>query len=265
MSTVIWFFDKLYVPRRLDFGVVFVVPLTVRETAFREAAEAYAALEGSELELSNRQLPEADVAAVSIRVEDVTDPDDAIAATSAQAHAVASAMAFRQMGRGRLLGVIAQVGGPNVGRITRAHYPRVTNLPVVSEEQELAAVVKAFADHPQAVVLADLFAEACRDQNPSASVTRLWAVLEGLAERLPGRKYDKVVAALRQLEIGEPMFDGKPLLRRAYGVRNDLMHRGRPAPVQEARRLQDDFAHLVAFALRQANLAPLVSDSARGR
>lgn len=45
----------------------------------------------------------------------------------------------------------------------------MTNLPVISEEEELAAVFRAFAEHPQAVVLADLFSEACRDENPSAS------------------------------------------------------------------------------------------------
>jgi hypothetical protein len=82
--------------------------------------------------------------------------------------------------------------------------------------------------------------------------------LEALAEDFRGSNFDKVGLALRQLQIAEPEFDGEPLLKRAYEVRNDLMHRGSPAPAHTAGRLRDELAHLTKFTLRHAGLAPVV-------
>ena len=228
MSTVIWFFDRLDVPRRLDFDVLLVVPLTVRETAFREAAEADAALQGSELELSNEQLPEADAAAISIRVGHKPTPTRRL--RPHQPRLTRSRRRWHFV-KWDVVADPARFPGwrPERRPLHSVDHPRVTNLPFVSEEQELAAVVTAFADRPQAVVLADVFRGGVPRREPIGQRDTAWAGAEGLAEKLPGQKYDKVVAALRQLEIGEPMFDGKPLLlRRAYDVRNDLMHRAEP-------------------------------------
>lgn len=94
MSEAIWFFDKLYVRRRLDFDEWAVIPLQLQEVTFRAAAEAYVALKGAELDLKDRLLPEVDVAAIVFPLEDATDPDQALAATSGQARVVASALAF---------------------------------------------------------------------------------------------------------------------------------------------------------------------------
>jgi hypothetical protein len=127
----------------------------------------------------------------------------------------------------------------------------------VPEEQEVGALIQSFANHPQAIVLADLFAEGCRDENPSAGVVRLWAVLEALAEKFPGTKLGKVRGALRQLQINELELGGGLLLDRAYKVRNDFMHLGVLAPIDTAAKLRAELADLTSFTLRHAGLAPV--------
>ena len=112
----------------------------------------------------------------------------------------------------------------------------------------------AFTDHPQAKVLADLFSEACRDTNPSAAIARLWAILEVLAERFPGRKHEKVRRALSHLGITNPVTRGRTLTQRAYKVRNGLIHEGKLDASGTAPELQAELADLVWFALRRAAL-----------
>lgn len=138
-------------------------------------------------------------------------------------------------------------------------------MPFVSEEQEVGAVIRSFVDHPQAIVLADLFTEGCRDENPSAGVARLWTVLEALAEQFPGSKLEKVRGALRQLQIAEPEFEGEPLLKRAYGVRNDSMHQGTLAPRDIVVNLRDELAELTSFTLRLAGLVPVAPSAKQHR
>ena len=202
-----------------------------------------------------------DMAALVFRDGVEVGPAEAIARTSARARAVASAIGFRQMGRGSFLGVAVEANGSYVLQRAAPGYRQVTNLAFVPEEQEVGAVIQAFAEHPQAMVLADLFAEACRDENPSAGVTRLWAVLEALAERFLGTKLAKVRALLSQLQINGGDFEGGPLIDRAYLVRNNLMHLGLLAPIETAEKLRADLAHLTWFTLRRAGLAPVAPAS----
>jgi hypothetical protein len=204
-----------------------------------------------------------DMAALVFRDGVGDDPVEAIASTSARARAVASALGFRQMGRGSFLGVAVEANASYVLRRAAPGYKQVTNLAFVPEEQEVGAVIQAFADHPQAMVLADLFAEGCRDEDPSAGVARLWAVLEALAERFRGTKLAKVRDLLSQLEVNDGDFEGGPLIDRAYLVRNNLMHRGLLAPIETAERLRADLAHLTSFTLRRAGLAPVAPASKR--
>jgi hypothetical protein len=133
-------------------------------------------------------------------------------------------------------------------------YRKMTNVPIVSEQAELLRMLDAFADHPQAKVFADLFSEACRDTNPSAAIVRLWAILEALAERFPGRKHQKVARALAHLGITNPVARGGTLTRRAYRARNKLMHEGRLDSSRAALGLQAELADVVWFALRRSGL-----------
>jgi hypothetical protein len=251
---VVWFFDRLFLARPLDFGEVAVVPLRVRVDTLCAALAAYRIRQGAPLDAAGSSM---DVAAVVFRDANGEDADKALTATSVRARAVASALGFRQMGRGRLLGAVVHADGADVIRRAPDRYPQVTNLPFVPEEQEVGALIQSFADHPQAIVLADLFAEGCRDENPSAGVVRLWAVLEALAEKFPGTKLGKVRGALRQLQINELELGGGLLLDRAYKVRNDFMHLGVLAPIDTAAKLRAELADLTSFTLRHAGLAPV--------
>jgi hypothetical protein len=169
--------------------------------------------------------------------------------------AVASALVYSQFGRGRPLGAFIDLGnGEYEARYVHANYRKITDVPIVSEQEELLRMMDAFTDHPQAKVLADLFSEACRDANPSASIVRLWAILEVLAERFPGRKQEKVKRALSHLGITNPVTGSRTLTQRAYRVRNQLMHGGRIAASGTVPELQAELADLVWFALRRAGL-----------
>ncbi len=265
MTEVAWFFDRLFLPGRLDFERVAVVPLLVHLDTMGAALGAYRVDPGGPLDVDHSTVPAVDMAAVVFSDVKEDDPDEALAATSAWARAIASALGFRQMGRGRLVGAVVRADGSVAIRRAPDAFPRVTNLPFVSEEQEVGAVIQSFAGHPQAIVFADLFSEGCRDENPSAGVARLWTVLEVLAEMFPGSKLAKVRGALRQLQVAEPEFEGGPLLKRAYGVRNDFMHRGKLAPSETAGKLRAELADLTSFTLRHAGLAPVVPTAKQRR
>ena len=114
-------------------------------------------------------------------------------------------------------------------------------------------ILETFTTHPQARVLADLFAEACRDTNPSAAIARLWAVLEALAERMPGpKKHEKVTQAISHLGIKLPMIGATSLIQRTCDIRNNLMHEGRIDDSGEASGLKAQLVDLVSFALRRS-------------
>ena len=258
MTEVAWIFDRLFIPRRLDFGQVAVVPLVVHVDVIGAALAAYRTGKGALPDAHGSAGSAIDMAAVVFRDVSGDNPNEALAATSAPARAMASALGFRQMGRGRFVGAVVRLDGSDVILRAPLDYDQVENLAFVPEEQEVAAVIQAFVDHPQAIMLADLFTEGCREENPSAGVVRLWAILEALTEDFRGTQLGKVRDALRQLQIAEPEFEGGRLLDRAYGVRNDFMHRGVLAPGDIAVNLRAELAALTGFTLRHAGLAPVV-------
>jgi hypothetical protein len=258
VTEVAWIFDRLFIPRRLDFGRVAVVPLRVKVDAMGAALAAYRTGRRAPPDGHESVVAVMDMAAIVFRDVNGDSPDEARAATSAPARAMVSALGFRQMGRGRLVGVVVRADGSEVILPAPLEYDQVENMPFGSEEQEVAAVVQSFVDHPQAIILAELFIEGCRDENPSAGVVRLWAVLEALAGNFPGHYPAKVRGALRQLQIGEPEFAGEPLLDMVYRVRNDFMHRGVLAPGDVVGNLRAELASLAGFTLRHAGLAPVI-------
>ena len=255
MATVIWFFDQLYVPEELRFDEFAILPLSAEDGALHEAARSFAAQFGREFMFANWQTPVVDMVAIVQRGVQAAAIDEALSATAPRAMAGAAALVYSQFGRGRPLGAFVDLGnGEYEARYVHANYRKVTDVPIVSEQQELLRMVSAFTDHPQAKLLADLFSEACRDTNPSAAIVRLWAILEALAERFPGRKHEKVRKALSHLGITNPVVGGRTLTQRAYKVRNGLMHEGRLGAHDAAQTLEAELADLVWFALRRAGL-----------
>jgi hypothetical protein len=255
MATVIWFFDQLYVPRELRFDDFAVLPLTAEDSALHAAARSFADTFGREFTFASWQTPTVDMVAIVQRDVSAAAIDEALSATAPRAMAVASALIYSQFGRGRPLGAFVDMGnGEYEARYVVSNYRKVTDVPIVSEQEELLRIVDAFADHPQAKVFADLFSEACRDTNPSAAIARLWAILEGLAERFPGRKHQKVARALSHLGITNPVARGRTLTQRAYKVRNDLMHGGKLNASEQTAELKAELADLVWFALRRSGL-----------
>ncbi|MGD0018634.1 MAG: hypothetical protein ABSD62_05215 [Candidatus Limnocylindrales bacterium] len=255
MATVIWFFDQLYVPKELRFDEFAVLPLSAEDCALHEAAKSFAASFGREFTFASWRTPIVDMVAIVLRGIEATEVDEALSSTASRAMAVATALVYSQFGRGRPLGAFVDLGnGEYEARYVRADYRKTTNVPIVSEQEELLRVLDAFTDHPQAKVLADLFSEACRDTNPSAAIARLWLILEALAERFPGRKHQKVARALSHLGIANPMVRGRTLTQRAYKVRNELMHEGRLDASGATPALQAEFSDLVWFALRRSGL-----------
>ena len=253
MATVIWFFDRLFVPRELEFGGFAVVPLSAADGALEGVAKSFAAHFGLIGEFTPLAVPEVDLVAIVYRDIGAASVDEALVSTGSRAVALASALAYRQFGRGRPLGACVSMGtGEYEVRYARADQRRITNLPFVPEQDELLNIMDAFIAHPQAKVLADLFSEACGDMNPSAAITRLWVVLEALAESFPGRKHDKVAAALSHVGIANQIANGRALTLRAYKIRNKLMHEGRLDDTGEAAQIREEFTHLVWFALRRA-------------
>ncbi|MGD0862031.1 MAG: hypothetical protein ABSA21_04650 [Candidatus Limnocylindrales bacterium] len=255
MATVIWFFDQLYVPKELRFDEFAVLPLSAEDCALREAAKSFADHFGLEFTFASWRTPIVDMVAIVQRGVPAAAIEEALSATAPRAMAVASALVYSQFGRGRPLGAFVDLGnGEYEARYVHADYRKITNVPIVSEQEELLRILDAFTDHPQAKVLADLFSEACRDTNPSAAIARLWAILEALAERFPGRKHQKVARALSHLGIANPVAGGRTLTQRAYKVRNELMHEGRLDAPGAAPALQAELADLVWFALRRSGL-----------
>jgi hypothetical protein len=255
MATVIWFFDQLYVPMELSFDEFAVIPLSAEDSALREAATSFAASFGREFAFASWQTPIVDMVAIVQRGVQAATIDEALSATAPRAMAVASALVYSQFGRGRPLGAFVDLGnGEYEARYVHSDYRKTTNVPIVSEQEELLRMMGAFLDHPQAKVLADLFSEACRDTNPAAAVARLWTILEVLAERFPGRRHQKVARALSHLGIVNPVAAGRSLTQRAYKVRQKLMHEGRLETPATAAELQAELADLVWYALRRSGL-----------
>ena len=255
MATVLWFFDQLYVPQELRFGEFAILPLRAEDRALHEAAKSFAAQFGFEFTFASWQTPTVDMVAIVHRGVQAATIEEALSSTAPRAMAVASALVYSQFGRGRPLGAFVDLGnGEYEARYVRADYRKTTDVPIVSEQEELLRMMGAFTDHPQAKVLADLFSEACRDTNPAAAVVRLWAILEMLAERFPGRKHEKVRRALSHLGITNPVTKGRTLTQRAFKVRNDLMHSGRLDASGASAELKAELADLVWFALRRASL-----------
>jgi hypothetical protein len=255
MATVIWFFDQLYVPNELRFDDFAILPVRAEDCAMHEAAKSFATLFGFEFAFASWQTPTVDMVAMVNRGVQAATIEEAMSSTAPRVMAAASALVYSQFGRGRPLGAFVDLGnGEFEARYVRADYRKVTDVPIVSEQEELLRMIGAFTDHPQAKVLADLFSEACRDPNPSAAVARLWAILEALAERFPGRKQQKVARALSHLGIVNPVARGGTLTQRAYRVRSKLMHEGRLGTSGVATELEAELADLVWLALRRANL-----------
>ena len=255
MATVIWFFDQLYVPKELRFDDFVVLPLSAEDAALHEAAKSFAASFGSEFQFASWQTPIVDMVAIVQRGVQASGIDEALSSTAPRAMAIASALIYSQFGRGRPLGAFVDLGnGEYEARYVVSDYRKITDVPIVSEQEELLRILEAFADHPQAKVFADLFSEACRDANPSAAIARLWAVLEALAERFPGRKHQRVARALSHLGITDPAASGGTLTQRAYRARNKLMIEGKLDASSKARELQTEFSDLVWFALRRSDL-----------
>jgi hypothetical protein len=255
MATVIWFFDQLYVPKELRFDEFDILPLSAEDCALHEAAKSFATHFGLEFAFASWQTPIVDMVAIVQKGVQAATIEEALASTAPKAMAVASALVYSQFGRGRPLGAFVDLGnGEYEARYVRADYRKITDVPIVSEQEELLRMMGAFTDHPQAKVLADLFSEACRDTNPSAAIARLWAILEVLAERFPGRKHEKVRRALSHLGITNPVTRGRTLTQRAYKVRNGLIHEGKLDASGTAPELQAELADLVWFALRRAAL-----------
>ena len=255
MATVIWFFDQLYVPKELRFQEFAVLPLSAEDCALHEAARSFAASFGREFTFATWETPVVDMVAIVQRGIQASEIEEALSATAPRAMAVASALVYSQFGRGRPLGAFVDLGnGEYEARYVHSDYRKITNVPIISEQEELLRMLDSFADHPQAKVLADLFSEACRDTNPSAAMVRLWAILETLADRFPGRKHQKVARALAHLGITNPVARGGTLTRRAYRARNKLMREGRFDASRRAVALKAELADLVWFALRRSDL-----------
>jgi hypothetical protein len=255
MATVIWFFDQLYVPSELRFDEFAILPLSAKDAALHEAAKSFAAQFGGEFTFASWQTPVVDMVAIVQRGVEAATIDEALSSTAPRAMAVASALVYSQFGRGRPLGAFVDLGnGEYEARYVVSDYRKITDVPIVSEQQELLRMMAAFTDHPQAKVLADLFSEACRDTNPAASIARLWAILEALAERFPGRKHQKVAKSLSHLGIDNPVARGGTITQRSYRARNKLMHEGRLDSSGSVQQLQAQLADLVWFALRRSGL-----------
>jgi hypothetical protein len=255
MATVIWFFDQLYVPKELRFDEFAILPLSAEDCALHEAAKSFAASFGREFTFASWQTPTVDMVAIVQSGVQAATIEEALSSTAPRAMAVASALVYSQFGRGRPLGAFVDLGnGEYEARYVHANYRKTTDVPIVSEQEELLRMMGAFTDHPQAKVFADLFSEACRDTNPSAAIARLWAILEALAERFPGRKHQKVARALSHLGITNPVARGRTLTQRAYRVRNKLMHEGALDASGAAPELQAELADLVWFTLRRSGL-----------
>ena len=255
MATVIWFFDQLYVPGELRFDDVVVLPLSAEDAALHEAAKSFAASFGREFQFASWQTPIVDMVAIVQRGVQASAIEEALSATAPRAMAIASALVYSQFGRGRPLGAFVDLGnGEYEARYVVSDYRKISDVPIVSEQGELLRMLDAFADHPQAKVFADLFSEACRDTNPSAAIARLWAILEVLAERFPGRKHQRVARALAHLGITNPVARGGTLTRRAYRARNKLMHEGKLDVSRAALGLEAELADVVWFALRRSGL-----------
>ena len=255
MATVIWFFDQLYVPMELRFDEFAVLPLRAQDCALHEAAKSFADSFGREFTFASWQTPTIDMVAIVQKGIEAATIEEALVATAPKAMAVASALIYSQFGRGRPLGAFVDLGnGEYEARYVVSDYRKITDVPIVSEQEELLRILNAFTDHPQAKVFADLFSEACRDTNPSAAVARLWAILDALSERFPGRRHQKVARALSHLGITNPTAGRRTLTQRAYKVRTDLMHGGKLDASSRAAELQAVLADLVWFALRRSGL-----------
>jgi hypothetical protein len=255
MATVIWFFDQLYVPKELRFDDFVVLPLSAEDGALHEAARSFAASFGREFTFATWQTPVVDMVAIVQKGVQASAIEEALSSTAPKAMAIASALVYSQFGRGRVLGAFVDLGnGEYEARYVVADYRKITDVPIVAEEEELLRMLRAFADHPQAKVYADLFSEACRDTNPPAAIARLWSILEGLAEPFPGRKQQKVARALAHLGIANPVARGGTLTQRAYKARNKLMHDGTLGAHGASLDLQGELADLVWFTLRRADL-----------
>ena len=57
----------------------------------------------------------------------------------------------------------------------------------------------------------------------------------------------------------------RPGSKRAYGLRNDVMHQGKLAPRDIVRNLRAELAELTSFTLRHAGLAPIVPTAKQHR
>jgi hypothetical protein len=82
MTEVAWIFDRLFIPRRLDFGQVAVVPLLVHVDTMGAALGAYRTGQGALLDAEESAGSPIDMAAIVFRDVNGDNPDEALAATS---------------------------------------------------------------------------------------------------------------------------------------------------------------------------------------
>ena len=138
MATVAWFIDRLYLPKTLEFGDFAVIPLTTENRPFREAVNAYAARFAMTVEYGGWSPQAVDVVVIVYSKVLASTVEDAISATVPKAMALASALAYRQLGRGLTLGALVDMGdGQMVGRYAALDYRQVIKVPFVREQDEL--------------------------------------------------------------------------------------------------------------------------------
>jgi hypothetical protein len=226
---VVWLLGDCFLPRELRFRTkapdadVVVFPFEGLDSAVdglvADALRRCGVL-GTYRTGRKRQL-----AAVIFRLS-AMDWESAASVAQPSAEQLITTLAFRQEGLGRVLGslVLDPSSGQVMTRLAPDSHSQITWLPFQPEEQEVVFQWSRIHSTPQGPTLAKFFSEACQEANSTASVVRLWALLEALGEQLPGSKLDHVRRVLAYARQPDPDIDGLPLTQRAWDIRNGFMH-----------------------------------------
>lgn len=192
------------------------------------ALEAYQELGAIHLDEEDQAVQPPDRFALVIEVAmEAQSADRAIELALPLIDRLIGAVGFLQMGRGPRLALFALAPDGMLDSILSVFRPGVItrkgeHMPDLIESTQIG-----LSTNPQAELFASLYAEACRDSNASSSITRLWFILEALAERFKGHRYNQVRTLAAHIGMAGPRIAGDPpedLLERAWQTRVAFAH-----------------------------------------
>jgi hypothetical protein len=213
------------------------------------------------IELIDEEQQLQDLSAIVIETAvEAGSSDEAIEKAGPLLNRLLASVGALQMGRGQPLVTMTL---DSDGWLEASYFRMTPTVNTFEEPLEVSIerLQRDLEESPQGELYANLFAEACRDGNLASSISRMWFLLEALADRFKGHDIDRVRKLVKHLGYPDPLFGPPPtdLIRAAYDTRVAFTHRGEQ---RGSGSLQVALARLTLLVLLEARFGstdPLTS------